>query len=144
MDLLKKKIQLLNIIALAIYIAGSLSFYFIDNLYYGIGQIIGFFMILSFVYFILAITFLIKNKEQGRLITIACCLNLVPLLLTVIFFLAQRFVALDSYGDHAILALFGAELLIAIVAVVVSFILFLIGYFKYKKSNTNSKKYVTV
>ena len=124
----------LNATIVALYAISTALFTWIKNPGYGLAAplyaLAGIYAISS----VLALLFVVQRRRRGRLVTIACWMNGVPLFLVGLFLFIQGNATTifafiwDVWGDHAMLIIFGFFLMTMLLGAILSMILFVIGF----------------
>jgi hypothetical protein len=132
---------------LALYALSATLFAGIVKPGYGLVSPILFWAGICALYCILKVTFLVQRRKCVRLVTIACWMNFLPLLLMALFLFVQTFAMSlfefiwDALGCHAMLILLGFTLMGSILAVVGSFVFFVIGFVKGRRTGESLRSY---
>ena len=92
------------------------------------------------IYTVLALIFMIQRRTRGRLVTIACWMNGLPLFLIGLFLFIQGNATTifafiwDVWGDHAMLIVFSFFFLTLLLSTILSMVLFVIGFARTPRS----------
>lgn len=124
----------LNAVILVLYTLSTGLFAWVMEPGYGITNHLYVMAGIYAIYSALALMFVVQRRTRGRLITIACWMNGLPLLLTLLFLFMQGTVTTifafiwDGLGDHAMLIIFSLFLLTSLLGTILSMVLFVIGF----------------
>ncbi len=128
------KLTTLNAAIVALYAVSTALLTWIKNPGYGLATplyaMAGIYAISS----VLALLFVVQRRTRGRLVTIACWMNGLPLFLVAFFLFIQANMTtifaftFDVLGCHAMLIIFGLFLMTMLLGAILSMILFVIGF----------------
>lgn len=140
MKIFQKKLQFFNLIAIVVYLVLFVLAYI------GVGTADGYnplstvflvFSILSLTYFGLALFFLLKRREENKLIRVAAWLNIILLLWFAVVMISGIYlprVIAQLIGDYMFVVFYGSAFISIIGSTVGSLVVFAIGFIKSKKS----------
>ena len=124
----------LNAAMLGLYALSTALFAWIMEPGYGLANPLYAMAGIYTIYSVLALIFVVQRRRRGRLVTIACWMNGLPLFLVGLFLFIQgnattifAFI-FDVLGCHGMLIIFGLFLMTMLLGAILSMILSVIGF----------------
>jgi hypothetical protein len=131
------KLQLSSVIMLVVYMLSLGYVYFIVHPDYDLAPAVLVCMILCALCAFLSVIYFVQRRVLGMLPLVAYWLTILPIVLVamcgiLVLISTNNSMLFDYFGDHAFLVIFSVTLFLSVASIVTSFVLFLIGFLKYK------------